>query len=91
MILKKNDNIKNERNTQYACKRNTKLTQNILKKIIKIKDYFIGEIQEREAISKRLSKYVAAFNYLDKSLIILSATGRGISFATLAIIIGMPV
>ena len=37
-----------------------------LDKINKIKDYFDSEIQERKAISKKLSKYIAAFDYFDK-------------------------
>ena len=49
-------------------------TQFRLKKINKIKDYVIAEIRERETISKRLSKYNAAFDYFDKALLALSAT-----------------
>ena len=49
-------------------------TQFRLKKINKIKDYVIAEIRERETISKRLSKYNAAFDYFDKTLLVLSAT-----------------
>ena len=41
-----------------------------LNKINKIKDYFIKEIKERELISQRLSKYIASFDYFDKSLIV---------------------
>ena len=40
-----------------------------LKKINEIKDYFVEEIKERELISKWLSKYIASFDYFDKSLI----------------------
>ena len=32
-----------------------------------IKDYFVAEIKERELMSKRLSKYIASFDYLGKS------------------------
>ena len=42
-----------------------------LNKVIEIKNYFIAEIRERELMSKRLSKYIASFDYLDKSLIVL--------------------
>ena len=38
-----------------------------LNKINESKDYFIAEIREREPISKRLSKYVASFEYFHKS------------------------
>ena len=47
-----------------------------LNKINEIKDYFIAEIKERELMSKRFSKYIASFDYFDKSLIVLYvATG----------------
>ena len=50
-----------------------------LNEINKIKDYFNSEIQERKVMSKQLSKYIAAFDYIDKTLIVLSATSGGIS------------
>ena len=37
-----------------------------LNKINKIKDYFVAEIKEWELMSKRLSKYIASFDYFDK-------------------------
>ena len=42
-------------------------------------------------MSKRLSKYIASFNYIDKSLIVLSATSGSISIASFATVIGAPV
>ena len=39
-----------------------------LNKINEIKYYFVAEIKERELMSKRLSKYIASFDYFDKSL-----------------------
>ena len=45
-----------------------------LNKINGIKDYLIAEIKERESMSERLSKYIASFDYCDKSLIVLSIT-----------------
>ena len=36
-----------------------------LNKINEIKDYFVAEIKERELKSKRLSKYIASFDYID--------------------------
>ena len=45
-----------------------------LNKINNIKDYFNYENQERKAMSKKLSKYIVAFDYIDKILIVLSAT-----------------
>ena len=60
-------------------------------KINEIKDYIIAEIKERELMSKRLRKYIASFDYFDKSLIVFSATGSNISIASFAIVIGTPV
>ena len=38
-----------------------------LNKIIEIKYYFIAEIKERELMNKIPSKYIASFDYFDKS------------------------
>ena len=62
-----------------------------LNKITEVKDYFIAEIKERELMSKRLSKYIASFDYFDKSLIVLSATNGSISIPSFATVIGTPV
>ena len=43
-----------------------------LNEISKIKNYFIDEINQRKSCSKKLSKYVAAFDNIDKILNILS-------------------
>ena len=40
-------------------------------KINKIKDCFVAGIKERQLMSKRLSKYIASFDYFDKSLFYL--------------------
>ena len=53
-----------------------------------IKDYFNSEIRERKAMNKKLSKYIAVFDYIDKTLIILSATSGGISIIFFASVIG---
>ena len=42
-------------------------------------------------MSKSLSKYIASFDYFDKSLIVLYATSGGISIASFATVIGAPV
>ena len=62
-----------------------------LKKINEIKDYFVAEINERGLMSKRLSKYIASFDYFDKSVIVLSVTTCSISIASFATVIGAPV
>ena len=40
---------------------------------------------------KRLSKYIASFDYFNKFLIVLSATSGSISIASFATVIGTPV
>ena len=42
-------------------------------------------------MSKKLSKYISFFYYFDKSLIVLSVTGGGVSIASFATVIGIPV
>ena len=41
-------------------------------------------------MSKRLTKYIASFDYFDKSLIVLSTTNGSISIASFATVIGTP-
>ena len=41
-------------------------------------------------MSKKLSKYIAAFDYIEKTLIVLSATSGGISIISFTIVIGVP-
>ena len=62
-----------------------------LNRINEIRDYFVAEIKEKELMSKRLSKYIASFDYFDKSLIVLPVTTGSISIASLATVIGAPV
>ena len=61
-----------------------------LNEIDEIKDFFNSEIQERNTMSKKLSKYIAAFDYIDKALIILSAISGGISIISFAGVIEIP-
>ena len=62
-----------------------------LNKINEIKDYFVAEIKERELMSKRLSRYIASFDYFDKSLIVLSVTTGSSSIASFATVTRAPV
>ena len=50
-----------------------------LYEIRKTENYFINEISERKSCSKKLSKYVTTFDYIDKILIALSATTGEVS------------
>ena len=59
-----------------------------LNKFNEIKDYFVVDIKEREIMSKRLSKYIAFFDYFGKSLIVLAVTTSSISIASFATVIG---
>ena len=61
-----------------------------IKRINEIRDYFIAEIKERELMSKRLSKYIASFDYFDKSLIVSSVITGSISIASFQKVIGAP-
>ena len=62
-----------------------------LNKINEIRDYLVAEIKERELMSKRISKYIAFFDYFDKSLIVMSVTAGTVSIASFATVIGAPV
>ena len=62
-----------------------------LNEINKIKDYFNSEIRERKAISKKLSKYIAAFDYADKIFIVFSASFGTLSIVSHATVVGIPV
>ena len=59
-----------------------------LSEINKIKVNFTTEVQERKIMSRKLSKYIAAFDYIDK--IVLSATIRVVSIISFASVIGAP-
>ena len=61
-----------------------------LHEINKIKDYFNSEIEEKKTTSKKLSKYIAPFHCIDKTLIVISATSGGISIILFTSVIGVP-
>ena len=62
-----------------------------LYEIKKIDNYFINEIHQQKSYSKKLSKYVSIFDYINQILIILSATTGGISIISFTTAIGAPV
>ena len=62
-----------------------------LSETIVIENYFHQEINQRKPYSKKLSKCIAAFDYIDKILIVLSATTGGVSIISFTSIIGAPV
>ena len=69
----------------------TNQTKFRLDEISKIENYFIEEINQRKSCSKKLSKYVAVFDYIDQALIVLSATSGGVSIISFTNIVGAPV
>ena len=62
-----------------------------LDEIKKIEDYFNSEINQRKLCSKKLSKYVSTFNYIDKILIVLNATTGGVCIISHETVVGAPV
>ena len=51
----------------------------------------MAEIREIELMSKNLSKYIPSFDYLDKSLTVLTMATGSTSIASFATAIGAPV
>ena len=66
----------------------TKIRLNIM---TKIENYFHEEINQKKSCCKKLSKYVAAFDYIDNILIVLSATTGGVSIWLFTSVAGAPV
>ena len=62
-----------------------------LSELIGIENYFYQEINQRKSCSKKLNKYVTTFDYIDKILIVLSATSSGVSIISFTSIIGAPI
>ena len=60
-----------------------------LNKINEINNYFVAEVKERELISKTLSKYIASFEHVDKSLIVLFATSSINSITSFVTVIAL--
>ena len=69
----------------------TEQTKIRLDMISEIENYFHPEINQRKVCSKKLSKHVAAFDYIDKVLIILVATSGGVSIISFSSVVGAPI
>ena len=65
------------------------LTKYRLDEISEIKDYLNSEIKERKDIIKKISKYIAAFDYADKVFITLSASFGTLNIASYATVVGI--
>ena len=62
-----------------------------LDEISKIENYFYQEINQRKSCSKKLSKYVTTFDYIDKISIVSSAASSGAFIISSASVFGAPV
>ena len=60
-----------------------------IREISKIENYFIEEFNQKKSFSQKLNKYVTTFDYIDKLLIVLSATNGGVSIISFTNIIGI--
>ena len=69
----------------------TEQTKFRLDEISKIENYFHKEINQRKSCSKKIGKYVAAFDYIDKILIVLSATSGGVCIISSASVVRAPI
>ena len=96
--FKKNDNIilsyfENNKCNSIEANDKTNLSEQTkfrLDEISKIENYFIEGINQRKSCYKKLSKYIAAFDYMDKILIVLSATTGRVSIISFTTIVGAP-
>ena len=52
-----------------------------------MENYFIKEINQRKSCSKKLCKYITAFDCVNKILMVLSATTGGVSIISLTTIV----
>ena len=66
------------------------LTKYRLNEINNIKEYFKAEIKEKKDIVKKISEYIAAFDYADKVFITLSASFGTLSIASYEAVVGIP-
>ena len=72
----------------------TKLTEQTkirLVNITEIENYFHKETHQRKLCSKNLVNMFAAFDYIDKILIVLSATSGGVCIISSVSVFGAPI
>ena len=62
-----------------------------VRNMIGIENCFISEINQRKLCSKKLSKYVTDFDYIDKILIVLSAASSGVCIILSTSVVGASV
>ena len=71
----------------------TKLTDQTKFRLYEIKKFencFINDINQQKVYSKKLGRYVTIFDYIDKLLIVLSATSGGVSIISFTSITVVP-
>ena len=83
----------NESNSIETIERTnlTEQTKFRLDEISKIENNFHEDINQRKSCSKKISNYVAVFDYIDKILIVLNARTGGASICSLTSVVGAPV
>ena len=69
----------------------TNQTKFRLNEISKIENYFNSESNRIKLCSKKLSKYVPAFHYIDKILTVLSARSGGVCITYFVNVVGAAV
>ena len=69
----------------------TEQTKIRIDKTTEIENYFHQVINQRKLCSKKISRYVATFDYIDKALISLSAKTGGVSIISFTSFVGAPV
>ena len=69
----------------------TNQTKFRLNEISKIQNYSNSEIKQIELCSKKLSKYAAAFDSIDKILFVLSAASGGACIISSVSVLGAPI
>ena len=62
-----------------------------LYEIKKTENYFINDVNQQKGYSEKLNKYVTIFDYIDKILIVFSATTSGVSIISFTNTIGKSV
>ena len=62
-----------------------------LKKINEIRNYLIEEINQNELMIKKNKKVCRVLNYIDHSLIAISAITRCVSISAFASLLGIPI
>ena len=69
----------------------SKQTKFRLSEVIGIEIFFHQNINQRKLFSKKLSKYITAFDYIEKILTVLSAASSGLCIILSASVVGAPV